>query len=337
MSHDLMNENMVYFGETPWHELGTKLEEADRADSKKVLEASGLDFEVKKIQTTIEVPGQEPMETGHFCTYRMEDNKPVILGNVGDRYEILQNEDAFAPFDNALLDFGYQYETAGAIANGRKIWILAKNGSFQVGDDTIDKYMFLHNSHDGSSCVTLRPTPIRVVCNNTLNLALDRSTSRKLSVRHTSSIKDNLDEVTKALQVAEGNFDGAVEHMNKMNELKNFDIVAYFEAVLPKLKLRRNHMPELTKKGREKVDHKQDTFDQLLVNFETGKGNKGETLWDAYNAVTEYVDHQKYAGHSDWVKATQFGWGSTIKENAFAIASELADKKLFNMTTPNNN
>lgn len=335
MSHDLMNENMVYFAQTPWHKLGTKLEESDRTDSQKVLEASGLDFEVKKIETTITV-NDTTIDTGHFCTYREQDGETIILGNVGARYEILQNQDAFIPFDDALLEFGYKYETAGAIRNGRKIWILAKNGSFEVGGDKIDKYMLVSNSHDGSSCVTVRPTPIRVVCNNTLNIALDRESKRKLSIRHTSSVKDNLMEVSLALKTAEGDFDKAVIHMNKMADLRSFDVVDYLENVIPDLR-KRGTEKTFTSKGKVKVDRKLETFDQLITNYESGKGNSGENLWHAYNAVTEYVDHQKYEGHKDWVKTTQFGLGNRIKERAFVVASELADKKLFNLSMPTNN
>ena len=142
-------------------------------------------------------------------------------------------------------------------------------------------------------------------------------------------------EVARALRIAEGNFDKAVDHMNAMVDLKNFDIVSYFENVIPKLSLRNAN--KVTKKGKPAVDKKQETFDQLMQNYESGKGNHGENLWHAYNAVTEYVDHQKYEDHPDWVKSTQFGLGNRIKENAFRVASELADKKLFNVSLPGNN
>ena len=188
MAHELMNDNaMFYVGETPWHGLGEKLEIAPNTNE--ALKLAGLDWTVTKAETYIRVGGPSGTltvggsykgfsikdtynhaETGYCCTYRLNaDLEPVILGHVSKKYEVLQNKDAFQPFDEVLLDHGYTYETAGAVKDGQKIWILAKAPEqLNVGDDKIDKYVLLFNSHNGSTGVTMKPTIIRVVCNNTL-------------------------------------------------------------------------------------------------------------------------------------------------------------------------
>ena len=326
MAHELMNDTMMYVGELPWHRLGTQVQPG--ITSEEALVAAGLDWEVHKNETTLNrLGGDIKVKTGHYCTWRLnEDGTTHILGNVGNRYEILQNKDAFRPFDEALKEFGYDYETAGAIQEGRRIWVLAKNGKATVGNDEVDKYMLLVNSHDGSTPVIIKPTPIRVVCNNTMNIALRKSDS--ISIRHTTNMANKMDEVVGALKNAEGEFDKAFEHMNKMVELKKFDIVKYFESIAPKLKNRRGEYVELTMGGRKRPDNNQKVFDSLMWNYENGMGNDGCSLWDAYNAVTEYVDHQKYADHGQWVHRTQFGQGNKMKVAAYKEAVSLVDEQI---------
>ena len=326
MAHDLMNDTMMYVGELPWHRLGTQVQPG--ITSEEALVAAGLDWEVHKNETTLNrLGGDIKVKTGHYCTWRLnEDGTTHILGNVGNRYEILQNKDAFRPFDEALKEFGYDYETAGAIHEGSRIWVLAKNGKATVGNDEVDKYMLLVNSHDGSTPVIIKPTPIRVVCNNTMNIALRKSDS--ISIRHTTNMANKMDEVVGALKNAEGEFDKAFEHMNKMVELKKFDIVKYFESIAPKLKDRRGEHVELTMSGRKRPDNNQKVFNSLMWNYENGMGNDGCSLWDAYNAVTEYVDHQKYADHGQWVHRTQFGQGNKMKVAAYKEAVSLVNEQI---------
>ena len=334
MAHELMNDTMMYVGELPWHKLGTQVQPG--ITSEEALKVAGLDWEVHKHETSLNILmdcTERTFKTGHYSTYRIvpDPNEPlnsdiVVLGNVGNRYEILQNKDAFRPFDEALKEFGYDYETAGAIHEGSRIWVLAKNGKATVGNDEVDKYMLLVNSHDGSTPVIIKPTPIRVVCNNTMNIALRKSDS--ISIRHTTNMANKMDEVVGALKNAEGEFDKAFEHMNKMVELKKFDIVKYFESIAPKLKDRRGEHVELTMSGRKRPDNNQKVFNSLMWNYENGMGNDGCSLWDAYNAVTEYVDHQKYADHGQWVHRTQFGQGNKMKVAAYKEAVSLVNEQI---------
>jgi phage/plasmid-like protein (TIGR03299 family) len=325
MAHGLENDkSMFYVGATPWHNLGVKL--TSPPSTTEALNQGGLNWTVYKDKTYL-LPN---IETGMYATYRYNGSNtrwnagvPVVLGNVSERYEVLQNVDAFAPFDEVLLDHGYTYETAGAINEGRRVWILAKAPeSMTVADDKIDKYVLLFNSHDGSTKVHIKPTPIRVVCTNTLNLALSKGDS--LSIKHTRGVKDRLGDVVQAFKTAEGSFAKAKIHMEKMAEARHFDIDKYFENVMPSLKMRGKQEYNMTT-GRKSPDKQQPIYDSLMTKFLQGKGNSGETVWDAYNAVTEWVDHEKYAGNPHWVTRTQFGHGGEVKVRAYKEAVRVSD------------
>lgn len=331
MAHEIMNEDaMFYVGETPWHKLGTALDIPPSTEE--ALQLAKLDWTVFKDETVLPQSVSEGFNpfgykekpvlipTGYYCTYRLEDGKPVFLGNVSERYEVLQNLEAFKPFDEVLLDAGYNYETAGALGNGERIWILAKApDSLMINGDRVDKYVFLMNSHDGSTAVILQPTPIRVVCNNTLTWALEGSKSR-IAMKHTQGVRNRLKQVINMLKTAEGNINQAAESWNRMVDIKMdmWDAIKYFEQVSPKLK-NRGIVNHNTPTGRKAPDFQQKIFDKLKFNFVNGKGNSGQNLWHAYNSITEYVDHDR--NHSDWITGTQFGSGANLKTNAFRIAN----------------
>jgi len=340
MAHELMNDNaMFYVGKTPWHGLGKKLE--IEPSTEEALKLAGLDWKVYKTETYIKLTDNSKLSPRYFnyfntkdayhstdycCTYRLEHDvakdkpSPVILGHVSKKYEVLQNIEAFQPFDEVLLDNGYTYETAGAVKDGQKIWILAKApDQLTVGDDAIDKYVLLFNSHNGSTGVTMKPTMVRVVCNNTLEYALNSQSDKGISLRHTTGVKERLDTMTHALETCDGDVEAAINIMRLMNEAEvNREVMdTYFQAVFPMLENRdtvaynpvtKRKIPNFAKPQYEKLAH----------NFKYGKGNKGKTMWDAYNAITEYVDHNK--NYADPMSSIGFGWGRDVKSNAFKIA-----------------
>jgi phage/plasmid-like protein (TIGR03299 family) len=341
MAHELMNDNaMFYVGQTPWHGLGKKLE--IEPSTEEALKLAGLDWEVFKTETYIKLADNSKLSstryfnyfntklayygTDYCCTYRLDhsnkENKPVILGHVSKKYEVLQNKDAFQPFDEVLLDSGYTYETAGAVKDGQKIWILAKAPySNEVGDDTIDRYVLLFNSHNGSTGVTMKPTMIRVVCNNTLEYALNQKSDNGISLRHTIGVKDRLNTLTEALRVCEANVDRAIGIMKRMNEVEITDKVMtkYFETVFPTLANREVESYHPVTK-RKIPNFAKPHYEALVANYRHGKGNNGKTMWDAYNSITEYIDHTK--SYSDPLSSIGFGWGKNVKQNAFKVGSK---------------
>ena len=180
-------ESMFYVRETPWHGLGTRVMEAP--DSEEALKLAGLNWKVR----------QEPIYTdnnllipGYKANVRDLDNK--VLGVVTDRYKVVQNDEAFA-FTDGLLGEGVRYETAGSLLDGRKVWILARMPrEFIINGEQISPYLVFSNTHDGSGAIKVAVTPIRVVCNNTLNLALSTA-RRSWSMIHTGDIQGKMEDV----------------------------------------------------------------------------------------------------------------------------------------------
>lgn len=197
-------ETMMFVGrERPWHGLGTMVEEAP--DSREALIAAGLDWDVVQrpvfTQDGVKVPG-------YFANVRQQDGS--ILGVVTSRYKVVQNRDAFA-FTDALLGDGVRYETAGSLMGGRKTWILAKLPTrYIIQGEQILPYLAFSNTHDGSGAIKIAMTPIRVVCNNTLNLALDTA-NRSWSIHHTGDIAAKLEDARETLFMAE-------DYMNELGK-----------------------------------------------------------------------------------------------------------------------
>ena len=179
-------ETMFYVREKPWHGLGTMVQEAPT--SAEALKLAGLDWTVEARDMWLN-GGYEPIP-GYKANVRSSDNK--VLGVVSNKYRIVQNADAFA-FTDALIGGDVRYETAGSLLDGKKIWLLAKLPDSEICGDKTEPYVCFSNTHDGSGAVRVCMTPVRVVCNNTLNLALDTA-QRAWSVRHVGDINSKLVE-----------------------------------------------------------------------------------------------------------------------------------------------
>jgi phage/plasmid-like protein (TIGR03299 family) len=191
-------ETMAYakFSErdVPWHKLGTPIDHF--MTSKEALVAAGLDWEV--VFRPIHVDGV--LVPGRFATVRFTDKK--ILGVTSERYQIIQNKDAFDFVDNLIGTGAVVYDTAGCIDNGYnvKTWMNAKMDGVTVMGDKIIPYLVMVNSFDGKSKVKVCITPTRVVCNNTLTLALDTA-PRTWSTCHTGDIQSKIDEARLTLEL----------------------------------------------------------------------------------------------------------------------------------------
>lgn len=187
-------ETMFSVRVTPWHGLGTVIEEA--VSSEEALKLAGLDWEV--FQTKLICQGTLDEVPNMMANVRSTDRK--ILGVVSDKYRIVQNREAFA-FTDALLGGGVKYETAGSLASGRRVWMLARMESRMMTGEEIDPYLVFTNSHDGTAAVQVAITPVRVVCQNTLNFALNTA-RRKWSCTHVGEIGAKLEEASRTLSNA---------------------------------------------------------------------------------------------------------------------------------------
>jgi len=158
----------MFYGEEPWHRLGEKLDAP--ATAEEAITAAGLDYEIS-LTDEATVDGMMVPKTKAVVRY---DNQ-TVLGVVSDRYVPVQNKQAFSFLDSCVADNGLRYHTAGALGQGEKIFLLAKlPGHLRVKqtEDVVDKYLLLSNSHNGSSALRVLFTPVRVVCQNTLSMAL---------------------------------------------------------------------------------------------------------------------------------------------------------------------
>lgn len=220
-------ETMFSVREKPWHGLGTIVEEAPA--SAEALRLAGLDWEVV----------QEPIYTafgGRVDSYKanVRSTDRRVLGVVSDRYKVVQNIEAFS-FTDELLGKGVRYETAGSLQEGKKIWLLARlPREYIIAGERISPYLIFSNTHDGSGSVKVVVTPVRVVCNNTLNLALSTA-SRSFSMMHTGNIQGKIQEARETLFMAEKYMDSLGVEFEQLRRQKVTDeqVKEYVELLLP--------------------------------------------------------------------------------------------------------
>ena len=220
-------ESMFYTRKKPWHGLGVQVQEAP--ESKDALRLAGLDWKV--YQREVYTDSGIKIE-GYRANVRNTDNK--VLGVVTERYKIVQNEEAFS-FTDALLGKGVRYETAGSLQEGKKVWLLARlPKEYIISGEQISPYLVFSNSHDGSAAVRVAVTPIRVVCNNTLNLALSTA-KRSWAMVHTGNIKGKIHEAQETLFMAEYYMSKLGKEFEelKRQKLSERQVKEYIELLLP--------------------------------------------------------------------------------------------------------
>ena len=268
-------ENMVYTREKPWHGLGTKVDEAPT--SADALRLAGLDWRVE--QKNIQLCGGSKVQ-GYKANVRSTDGK--VLGVVSDRYRIVQNADAFE-FTDSIIGGDVRYETAGSLNGGKKIWLLAKLPETEIVGDKTEPYLCFSNTHDGSGAVRVCMTPIRVVCNNTLNLALD-SAKRAWSVRHTGSLQSKMHEARACLRMA-NTYMGALAE--KADRMANTTITRdQLNMILDELFPVDEHSTE-----REKQNVKKLRDEYMVCYFAPDLIKFRDTAWGAYNAMSDMITH----------------------------------------------
>jgi len=282
MAHNLNNTNgMVSFAstQTAWHGLGQIVDGA--MTTAEAIKLGGCDYQVQKKPLYLE--NGDSIET-HRATVRMDTNQ--LLGVVGSDYEVLQNSVAF-DFMDTVLDDQTKIETVGALGNGERIFITAKLPHKIVvgtkGEDLTEMYLLLTTSHDGSCGVRAGLTPVRVVCNNTLSHALSKGLKNNISIRHTKSVKDRLEQAGKVMRHA-------------LNYQMNLE-AAY--NVLYKKSVSDSAMKDLVKmivQG-DKNDNTRMTniLDKIEASYFTGVGQEQVlgTAWGVFNAITHYTCHEK--------------------------------------------
>lgn len=299
-------ETMVYVREKPWHGLGTKVDEA--MTSADALRLSGLDWSVEG-RPVFTAEGN--LIPGYKANTRVSDNS--VLGIVGSRYTILQNEDAFA-FTDSLVGDGLLYETAGSLRGGKQVWLLGKMPDRYIVGDKVEPYICFTNTHDGTGAVRVCMTPIRVVCNNTLNLAL-RTASRSWSTTHKGSVKARLDEARATLQFADEYLAGLDEAADKLanEKITEGQIEYYVTSLLPMMK-------DATERQKRAVEAQRDAVYACMVSPDLVQFLN--TKWGFVNAVADYVGHSDPARRTKSFEENRWGKimnGHTLLDKAYAL------------------
>lgn len=314
-------ETMMSVKETPWHGLGTILEEAPTAEN--AIVAAGLNWSVSKQQAQfVDSNGiVKPIE-GQFAIVRDTDQKCV--GHAGKTYQPLQNVDAFKFFDPFVLSGEASYETAGSLQDGQRIWILAKINRDPievVKGDVVNKYILLTNKHTGGFAVTGGLTPIRVVCNNTLTWALNSGGKKLFNATHSSRMPQRLEDIQATISQLDKRFQEAAEYYKRFAKKQvNAQLIDQFLAITYNWSVSADEI----ERSQRKESFQQKQTETILRLFETGrgadiKGVKG-TVWGLYNAVTEHVAHERGKLRDDRLNSTWFGTGMNINKKAFEAA-----------------
>jgi len=295
------NVEMAYAGATPWHGLGTDVE--GLMTSREALEKAHLDWIVnKELVYQLMNNGTYRAIPSKYATIRNDNELP--LGIVGSKYTILDNVDAFAFMDEIVQEGLAMYETCGSMKEGRQIWILAKlPNHVTIGEgDEVVPYLLLTNTHDGSGAVKIMPTFIRVVCNNTLQMALGEGRGSKTiyNIRHTRNMADKVDSARDAIGLINEDFERTKEFYQSLMTVKlsSEELETYF---ITAANLDYNDDGELHPRG-------QNIVTQLIqnMNHETNLvGNMKNTAWAAYNAFTFWVDHQRPVSITQGLNMTQ--------------------------------
>jgi len=311
--------NMAYVGETPWHRLGTVVDEAAAYDAEGFIKAAGLDWEAEKVR----LQTCDTQEAVDAYMVRRTSDKKKLADSVGARYTILQNRDAFKWFQPWLDEKAAALHTAGALFEGSRIWILAKLNRDPMeiaAGDIVEKYVLLSHSHDGTLAIRCGFTPIRVVCWNTLSMAHSNDASKLIRVKHSKNVITNLENIRETMNLVNAEFEATAEQYRMLasKSINQADLKKYIKKVF-------------SLDGVEDKDistRSKNIMDEVIGLCEAGKGNNlpsvRGTYWSAYNGVTEYLSYVSGRNESNRMDSLWFGKANGTNADALAYAVEMA-------------
>ena len=309
MAHEV--ETMFYTSNeengrfVPWHGLGTAVEEAQT--SKEAIKIAGLDWKVeaKPIYNDkgIEIPGYK-------ANTRDSDDK--VLGLVSNRYKLVQNSEAF-DFTDSLIGGDVKYETAGSLLGGKRIFLLAKLPEKKILGDDFDNYICFTNSHDGTGAIQACMTPVRVVCQNTLNLALDKAT-RKWSTKHIGDIESKMEEARQTLQLADQYMDNLAKVADQMANTKvtEGEVAMILDELYPVSE-------DATDRVKRTINQKKEDF--MVCMFAPDILKFKDTAWGVINAASDFSTHVAPARMTSTYQENKFNGilnGDVVIDKVFA-------------------
>jgi phage/plasmid-like protein (TIGR03299 family) len=321
MAHLL--ENMAYVGLAPWHGLGSQL--APRQPTEVWADKAGMNWQI--CESPVRYMTEQAGALGSIVTfdeqkvlYRSDTKAPLSV--VSNRYQVVQPKEILEFYRDLTEISGFDLETAGVLKGGRKLWALAKTGKEAKlkGNDLVKGYVLLATSCDGTLATTATPTTIRVVCSNTLTIAINGAVN---AVKVPHSTVFDAQAVKKQLGIAVTHWDNFMYRMKTLSErkVKTHEAMSYFLKVLCQ--------------AGDHVDAAQGLINEralkrvrAIYDGSAGKGaelaSSQGTAWGLLNAVTQYVDHERRARTQDSrMDSAWFGQGAALKQRALDQALQL--------------
>ena len=303
-------ETMAYAGEVPWHGLGVEV--IDDLTPEQMLVKAGIDWNVVERPTYVDMDG-ELIPTGKKALVRDSDNR--VLTEVGPNWEPLQNSEAFEFFTDFVMAGDMKMNTAGSLKDGQIVWGLAKvsDGFTLFGGDDVESFLLFSNPHQYGKSINVMFTPIRVVCNNTLTMALGQDVQSRITVNHcrkfdAEAVKETMGLVATKMDTYKeaAEFLGSKRYNNKSLEKFMGEVFG----VKPK------DENEITRTAQKVMD---------LVEDQPGSKFARGSWWQAYNAVTYYADHVSGRSADTRLQSSWFGVNQRRKLDAMKLSLEYAE------------
>nr|WP_299244217.1 DUF932 domain-containing protein [uncultured Halomonas sp.] len=317
MAHQI--EQMAYVGDTPWHGLGQQLSRHQPLEVWQ--QQAGMNWHIEEAPVRFIADDTQHLGSIHSfpeqkVLYRSDTQDPLSV--VSQRYKVVQPQEVLEFYRDLTEYAGYELETAGVLKGGRKFWALARSGlsTSLKGQDEVNGYLLLATSCDGSLATVATPTTIRVVCNNTLAIAVD-GVSQAIRVPHNTVFDPQ--RVKRQLGISVSQWSDFMYRMKTLAERKisRKEAAAYFQSVICDAE-------EVVKDPAKLPNARALNRVQQLYHGE-GRGahlcTAKDTAWGLLNAITEYVDHEKRARTTDnRMDSAWFGQGAVLKDKALTSA-----------------
>jgi phage/plasmid-like protein (TIGR03299 family) len=272
---------------------------------------AGMDWTVKRERLRL----PDGRKVGAFATIREDTN--AVLGVVGERYAVLQNRDAFDWFQPFIEGGHATLDTAGQLNGGKRVWVLAKLNRDPIviaKGDEVTKFLLLSHGHDGSLCIRVGFTPIRVICRNTLAMAHKSDASQLIRVKHTKRGVRSLDVIRDTIDAIDASFNATAEQYRALNNrsVNGADLRAYVTKVLG-----------VEDKGTDTHGKTENRIRDIVGLASDGIGNDGASLWSAYNGITQWLSHERGRDQDTRLDSLWFGIGAEMNRRALDVALQM--------------
>lgn len=308
-------QSMAYVGATPWHSLGNQLSPNQSLEF--WLREAGMDWNIKSSRVHYLTDYEALAYEDAKVLYRSDTGGALSV--VSSRYQVVQPREVLEFYRDLVEVGGFELETAGVLKGGKKLWALAKTGQEMLlkGNDRIKGYLLLATACDGTLATTAQFTSVRVVCNNTLQLATSEGQS---AVKVPHSTRFDAGKVKQQLGISMTAWQNFMHDVHKLSDrsVHPFEARRYLLEILGDPELPFHRQP-----NSKVISHVWDLYNGLGMGARLDSAN--DTAWGLLNAVTQYVDHERCARSTDnRLDSAWFGLGSSIKAKAFNEALKLA-------------